>query len=211
MRPSFIEMTNRNHWSERNRWYRHSSYDKPRFKVGDIVYAKEIDGNINVFGVITNEPPHGTLVYESNIADEYRFGRRDKHWWLGVDYHYDHATTVFEEEGEEAWQMLPYWNFSEPNDGILAATAENEYNYFVRWVPNSGNSSEQEVCNISIIREGILHKAPDFISKLRESVKRTKQRKIELALVEVINCGLGLDTITTKYITKTVWEYCWEH
>lgn len=188
--------------------------DKPRFKVGDVVYAKEQDGNVNVFGVIINEPPLGTRVYDSINYDSYRFKRDDNYDWLGIEFHRDEAESWFhqsswldiEENDEDLPEPGPRWHFHSVN-GVLGDYLDNDYYHFVRWVPNSGNSSEQ-VCDISLIPEYYLHKAPDFISKLRESVKRTKQRNIEVALTQVLNSGVGLGTITTNYITKMVCDYC---
>ena len=71
MRPSFIDMCHRRFLCQPNA----NTDDKPLFKVGDVVYAKEEDGNVNVFGVIMNEPPLGTRVYDSINYDPYRFKR----------------------------------------------------------------------------------------------------------------------------------------
>ena len=204
MRPSFIEMCHRRFLCCPNA----NTHDKPLFKVGDVVYAKEEDGNVNVFGVIMNEPPLGTRVYDSINYDPYRFKRDDNYDWLGIEFHRDQAEKEMTEYSpEELWQgHPPRWDFHR-NNGVLGDYLDNDYYYFVRWVPNSGNSIEQ-VCDISLIPEYYLHKAPDFISKLRESVKRTKQRNIKVALAQVLNSGVGLGTITTYYITKMVCDYC---
>ena len=200
MRPSFIEMCDRR--CDRNA----NNGDKPRFKVGDVVYAKEEHGNVNVFGVIMNEPPLGTRVYDSINYDSYRFKRDANYDWLGIEFHGDEAEALLEANDDDPQEPAPLWYFHRVN-GVLGDYIDNDYYYFVRWVPNSGNSSEQ-VCDISLIPEYYLHKAPDFISKLRERVKRTKQRNIEVALAQVLNSRVGLGTITTNYMTKIVCDYC---
>ena len=56
----------------------------------------------------------------------------------------------------------------------------------------SGGFPTQAIASNKFVISIPQHKAPDFISKLRESVKRTKQRNIKVALAQVLNSGVGL-------------------
>ena len=146
-----------------------------------------------VFGVIIGEPPVGTWINDSSTIG---WDRR----WEGV-----------ENPNEEAEVDIP-------GSGSVWFLADNERKFFVKWINKQTRSLTQNqtdfqpmtsdtgapIYNMSLHFENDLHKAPNFVEKLRKCVKQTKQCNSELVLQEC----LGLDTVTTNGIATMISNYC---
>lgn len=195
---------------------------KPRFNVGEIVYtkARQIVGGYSlgmdipnhliqeyakrnnithvditiepaIFGVIIDVPVTGTILLDSETI---------------------HHRGMFEWCPEEEEDNI----IDIPGSGSVWYLPDEERRYFVKWLNKEPrakcdkaqqnsfrplkNSDGRQVTNISLHYEDTLHKAPDFIKKIKKIAKGKK----ELVVSDMLNIKLGIDYYSTKGLVDMI-------
>jgi len=205
-------------------WYNNASEPtEPRFNVGDIVYTKGvvvmpgyrvsidnkeiIDHLINthgfesgsvivepgVFGVICEYQEAGTMVLDCGTIQTFWDNE-----WRGVEHEYEEAELDL------------------PDSGSIWFLPDNERRYFVKWINKEthkysdtpkfaplASTTGEKVFNISLYPEKYLKKAPDFVSIMREKVKKRKFKDVETLL----NNALNIDECSINGIASMVCNY----
>ena len=194
----------------------------PRFNVGDIVYTKaqqvvggyrlgmnipnhliqeyanrnnitHVDITVEpaIFGVIIDVPVQGTILLDSETIRH----RGMFEWCL-------------EEEEDNIIDI--------PGSGSTWYLPDEERRYFVKWLNKEPrtkcekaqqnyfrplkNPDGSQVNNISLHYEDTLHKAPDFIKKIKKLAKVNK----ELVVSDMLNIKLGIDYYSTKGLVDMI-------
>jgi hypothetical protein len=210
---------------ENSLYYNASEPTEPRFNVGDIVYTngvvimpgyrvsidnkETIDHLINrndyesgsvivepgVFGVICEYPEPGTMILDGGTIETFWLRWRR---WRGVEHDREEVELDFPDSGS-IWFLL-----------------DNERRYFVKWINKETHkysdtpkfaplksTTGEKVFNIALYGEKELKKAPDFVSIMREKVKKRKFKDVETLL----NNGLNIDACSINGIACMVCEY----